>query len=31
VFWSMDDSGEAQPTAGRYRQDPNESTQVLRA
>ena len=28
VFWSMDDSGEAQPTAGRYRQDPNESTQV---
>jgi succinate dehydrogenase/fumarate reductase flavoprotein subunit len=28
VFWSMDDSGEAQPTAGRYLQDPNESTQV---
>ena len=28
VFWSMDDSGEAQPTAGHYRQDPNESTQV---
>jgi fumarate reductase (CoM/CoB) subunit A len=28
VFWKTDSAGKPQPTAGRYRQDPNDSTQV---